>query len=455
MSVSKNIAAFLRPRTWKLGLKSLLLHPMRSALTVLGILIGVTSVIWLLAIGEGISQEAQRRIEDLGAENIIVRSVKPPDQSGGNFRQINAFGVTRAEYRMVQRTIPTVERVLPIREIVQRFTYTGNPNAQPVDGRLVGCTNGYEEVTRLEVNRGHFLTPVEVAQSKSVCVIAAELSRRLFPSEDPLGKQIYLPEKKEYFKIVGVLKPRNATAAIGGSLAAQDFSLDVYIPITTMRQRMGDQEVKRAGGSFSVKSFELSQITIQVKNVEDVPRTAELVTATFMANDPNRQDIAVVVPYELLEQAKVTRLMFMLFMGLIATISLVVGGIGIMNIMLATVTERTREIGIRRALGARRSDIVLQFLVETISLSVVGGIVGILVGLLCPILVVGAREGVEFLAPKLYSGLPEDAKVMTPVIVPASIPVAFCISVIVGVFFGLYPAYRAAQMDPIEALRHE
>lgn len=443
-------------RTWKLGIKSLLLHPMRSALTVLGIFIGVASVIWLLAIGEGISQQAQRQIEDLGAENIIIRSIQPPDESGGNFRQITAFGVKRAEVDLIANTIPTIKQVIPIREIVQKFAYMGNPNIKPIDGRLVGCTPEYKDVTRLVVDRGHFLTYRECDSRASVCVIAARLAERLFPSEDPLGKEVFLPEKKEYYRIVGVLKPRNATAAIGGSLAAQDFSLDIYIPLTTMQLRMGDTEMRRTGGSFSAKSFELSQITVQVANVSDVPRTAKLVEATMRNRSVSeRQDIAVVVPYELLEQARTTRLMFMMFMGLIAAISLIVGGIGIMNIMLATVTERTREIGIRRALGGKRRDITLQFLVETISLSVVGGLCGILGGLLCPLVVIGGRRAIEEFWPSLYADLPDVARIMSPEIVPISIPIAFFISVAVGVLFGLYPAMRAAQMDPIEALRHE
>jgi putative ABC transport system permease protein len=207
-------------------------------------------------------------------------------------------------------------------------------------------------------------------------------------------------------------------------------------------------------GSFEVELVELSQITFQIDRVENVRSTAEVIDQTLKRHH-EYDDYGVTVPLELLEQARTTRMMFIIFMGLIAAISLLVGGIGIMNIMLATVTERTREIGIRRALGAKRRDITRQFLAETVSLSVVGGLTGIVGGLACGPVIRWARELLTAAFPQVMKNLPEVIQTVSPEIVPWSLPLAFGISVGVGVLFGLYPAIRAAHMDPIEALRHE
>jgi len=435
-------------RTWRLGVKSLLLHPLRSLLTVLGIFIGTASVIWLLAIGEGISRKAQEQIESLGANNVIVRSIKPPSEATEGSRGPVPYGLTRDDYITLIDTIPTIERALPIREIRRRFGY----RHRLVDGRLVGCTPEYQEVNRLQVARGRFLGETDVEERKNHCVLAAGTAERLFPYEDPLGRSIHVEE--DYYVVVGVMKPRAPSAGIGGSLAAQDFSNDVYVPITTLWDRIGDFVVTRRSGTFEGEIVELSQVTLRVDKIAHVLQTADLIEETIKRSH-RFDDVGTTVPLELLEQARVMRLMFMVFMGVIAAISLVVGGIGIMNIMLATVTERTREIGIRRALGAKRGDITRQFLVETVVLAVVGGLTGVLGGLTCRPLVAWLRVGMESAIPNAMEQLPEVIKSVQPTVVPWSIPLAFGISVAVGVIFGLYPAMRAASLDPIEALRHE
>lgn len=434
--------------TFVLGVKSLLLHPMRSLLTVLGIFIGVASVVWLLAIGEGISAKAQEQIAGLGADNVIVRSIKPPSDADSNQRGPVPYGITRADYAALTETIPTIERALPIRELRRRFVFQG----RVVDGRLVGCTPEYADVTQLHVDRGHFIESPDVTRQENVCALAAEVAERLFPIEDPIGRSIRI--ENAVYRVVGVMEPKNPSAAVGGSLAAQEFSNDVYIPISTLWSRIGDQIVTRRSGSFEGEVVELSQVTLRVRDISDVIETAEIVRRTLQRSH-DADDYGITVPLELLEQAKTTRLMFIVFMGLIAAISLVVGGIGIMNIMLATVTERTREIGIRRAIGAKRSDIIRQFLVETIALSVVGGITGILGGLTCRPLTAAARMGAERFMPDVMRDLPDVVRSVEPIVVSWSIPLAFGISVGVGLIFGVYPAFRAAMMDPIEALRHE
>ncbi|HVA51090.1 MAG TPA: ABC transporter permease [Pirellulales bacterium] len=435
-------------RTWSLGVKNLLLHPLRSLLTVVGMFIGVASVIWLLAIGNGISVAVQKQIEGLGAENIIVRSIKPPSETLAGRDGPVPYGLTRDDFARLSETIPTVDRAVPVRELRREFRYVD----RLIDGRLVGCTPEYVEATKLDVERGRFLSDADLQDHANVCVLAAGTATRLFPFEDPLGRSIKV--EKDYYVVIGVTEDRAPSAGIGGSLDSQDYSHDVYIPISALWLRIGDLVITMRNASFEGEIVQLSQITLQVDEVEHVLLTAEIVKNT-LADYHQAPDYGVTVPLELLEQAKTTQLMFILFLGLIAAISLLVGGIGIMNIMLATVTERTREIGIRRALGAKQSDIARQFLMETVVLSVVGGITGIVGGLTCKPATRLLRRALVELFPSAMRNLPDVVRELEPAVVNWSIPLAFGIAVAVGIVFGLYPARRAAALDPIEALRHE
>ena len=432
-------------QTVELGLKSLLLHKMRAGLAAFGIFIGTTTVIWLVAMGEGVSYRAQQQILELGATNIIVRTKEP--NSGSEARDSNSrvktYGLLRKDYIRIVENIPNIRRAVPMREL--RFELRlGNRTA---DAKLVGCVVDYIELNQLEIARGRWLTPRD--RGNKVVVLADDTAKRLFPFENPIGRTIWVGS--EFYKVIGQTKPRMASAAIGGSLDSRDYNLDAYIPLKTLRQRIGDLVMKRVGGEFQGEQVELSQITVEANSIEDVDETAAIIE-TLLKKFHDEEDYAVVVPKELLRQAERTRAMFNVLLVVIAGISLLVGGIGIMNIMLATVTERTREIGIRRALGATRQHIIQQFLTETVVLTFSGGMLGMFAGLLCGPLFRGLRGGLTMMSPDL---LPPIVYTLEPRIAPWSVALSLFISLGVGVIFGVYPARQAALMDPIEALRHE
>jgi len=420
--------AFRIVRTLKVGLKSLMLHKMRSVLTALGVIFGVCSVIAMLSIGEGAGWEAQQQIRLLGSNNIIIKSVKPPEEEVANVdrSRLLMYGLTYKDAERIATTIPAVKVVVPMKSIDKDVFY----RARRVSTRVVGTVPWFPQIANFRAARGHFITTTDMRRKKNICVLGEGIAKKLFTYMDPLEKEVKIGP--HYYRVVGMMEHR-ATAKKKG--AVEDLNLDIYIPLTTAQERYSDVNVKMSAGTYAMEKVELRQMTVRVKDVENVPATAKAIRQV-LKRFHQKDDYEIIVPLELLHQAEKTKRIFNIVLGSIAAISLLVGGIGIMNIMLASITERTREIGVRRALGAKRKDIILQFLVETVVLSAGGGIVGLTIGVVIPRLVTYFAD-------------------MKTIVTAWSLILAFGISAAIGVIFGLYPASRAANMDPIEALRHE
>ena len=419
-------------RSVRLGVKSLWLRKLRSLLTVLGIVFGVCSVIAMLAIGEGASSAAQDEIKTLGSQNIIIRSSKPPDeQKFSNSRQnfVSDYGLDALDVTRIQATVPNVSVVIPAR-IIRDYVWN---ITRRVDCEIFGTTPLYPVLRNQRIGRGRFFTETELREGATVCVIGAEMAEILFPTEAPLGKDVKIASN--YYRVIGVMeaqvKPKSDSDEISTAVPVHR----AFIPLETARIHFGELLVKHRSGSFEAERVAIHEITAKVANPTDVPQVSSAIK-TLLEKFHNKKDYEIIVPLELLRRAERTKQIFNIVLGSIAAISLLVGGIGIMNIMLASVTERTREIGIRRALGARRRDIITQFLVESVILSGTGGVIGVLFGILVPFAVTYFSD-------------------MKTIITPWSPLIAFTISAAVGVIFGLYPAQRAAEMDPVEALRHE
>jgi putative ABC transport system permease protein len=415
----------------RLGLKSVGVHRLRSTLTILGIVLGVGSVIVMLSVGEAARYQAIQQIKDLGATNIIIRSVKPVDDNKQNQQRfLLQYGLTMEDMDRIRSTVPTVVSVTPMREFRRDIRHLD----QKIEGRAVAVQPNFMQMNGLKLSRGRFITNLDNERYANVAVLGSEAAEKLFPVEDPINKSVRVGDR-HFYTVVGVTEYRSPSAGVGSSLSAQDYNRDVYIPFDTDKVRFGKVLIYERPGSITYEKLEISQLTVTVDAMEDVKQTATIIEG-LIDQFHTQKDTLITIPLDLLEKAEQTQRIFTLVLGAIASISLIVGGIGIMNIMLATVTERTREIGIRRALGAKRRDIGLQFLVETVVLSSAGGVLGVCAGI-----------GLAFLVSHLFT--------FPTIVKPWSPMVAFAVSVAVGLIFGTYPARRAAYMDPIEALRHE
>jgi putative ABC transport system permease protein len=428
-------------RSFVLALRSLWLHKLRSLLSVLGIIIGTVSVITLMGFGEGNMRDALEDIKRQGATNVIIRSVKPSDDASSKRTRTLLYGLTYADYKQFL-ILDSIVSSVPMRIFPQEVR---NLHRMYIS-RVVATTSAYQNVNKIDMVEGRFLLdsddvedPGDDNEMRNVIVLGADVAEALFPFQSPVKEKRSVLLNKNQYRVVGVIKERSALTSAGGG--SEEFNGDVYIPLSTCRGRFGERITVRQSGSFTAEQVELHQVTLTISDTDKV-RDAGKVIADQLERSHVKKDWSVTVPLDRLEEAERAKARGMILIFIIASISLLVGGIGIMNIMLATVTERTREIGIRRALGAKRWDITFQFLIEAMVQTSVGGALGTLLGI-----------GLVFF-------LPWAARTAFKMNLPAqlnisSIFLSMGVSVGVGVFFGLYPAFRASRLDPIEALRHD
>ncbi|HAI16448.1 MAG: ABC transporter ATP-binding protein [Gammaproteobacteria bacterium] len=419
----------------QVGIKSIFSHGLRSMLTVLGIVIGVAAVIAMLAVSEGASYEAQQQFRDLGASNILLKSVKPAEveensRQGFGPPQAVVYGLTNADITTIRDTIPGVSNVISSRIVKKNVWNLGiNTNTD-----VVGTTVDYPVSRNYNLRAGRFFSQAEVRDHANVVVLSDEVANALFPIDNPIGQSIKIDS--DYYNVVGIMESEGFSnlgqSQAGSSNAAPSR---IFIPFTASKSRFGETTMRQTAGGMESETVELHEAIIQIEGQESVIEVGEIIEQILQRRH-KEVDYEIEVPLALLRQAEESALRDQIVAGAIAGISLLVGGIGIMNIMLASVTERTREIGIRRAMGAKKRDIITQFLVEAVILSGVGGVIGVVLGVVIPIII------------SIFWG-------MTTIVTPIAPILAFSISAMIGVIFGIYPSMRAADMDPVEALRHE
>ncbi len=416
-------ASLLNAPELKLGLENLRLHKLRSLLTMLGMIFGVAAVVSMMSIGAGAQQQVMAFIEDLGVRNLIVEAREAGDrQALDRIRKLSA-GLSFQDLRVIRANVEGLAAATARKKVTPTKVLPRPRGDMP---SVYGVEPGYQDIARLRVVEGRFFDAAENDRAAPVCVLGQGVRMSLFGTGTALGE--YVKANEQWYHVVGVVGPQVTAQAEVAGLSTQDRNNLVYVPLQAAMLRSED--------AYAYLKDEIDGIYLQLQEGVDPLATASVVRGILDAAHRGADDFALVVPAELLAQQRRTQRVFDMVMVALASISLLVGGIGIMNIMLATILERTREIGTRRAVGARRRDIVRQFLVETILISFVGGVLGILFG-------AGMSRVIAWLAG------------WSTIVTPGSILLAFLVSVSVGLVFGVYPALKAARLDPVEALHSE
>ena len=405
----------------RLAISGLVDHKFRSFLTMLGIIFGVASVITMLSIGEGAKREAIAKYQDLGVNNIIIREKSLSNEELEEVRAKFSPGLSIQDANVIKEIVPGVELVASQAEISTDVKHAD----KSVRSTIIGVSPEFLGMMNYRLQDGELINANHYDQRLKVCVLGAGVATTLFQKENPIGQMIKIED--QWLEVVGVLASKTLFTETVGELAARDLNTDVYVPLSTFLNRFSRE---------NVLTSEIQQITVQVNNSGRLLEASKLADEILKRRHFNNSDYNIVIPFELLKQEEKERQIYNFLLGAIAAISLLVGGIGIMNIMLATVMERTREIGIRRAIGARKADIMSQFVTEAVAISITGGIIGVLLGITLSLTVSLFTDVSTYI--RLYS-----------------IVIAFAFSVIVGISFGYLPAKNAADLKPVDSIRYE
>jgi putative ABC transport system permease protein len=406
-----------------MGFQNLLLHGLRSLLTMLGMIFGVAAVVSMLSIGAGARQKVMALIEQMGVHNLIVEAKETMEwQAHQKVRKISP-GLTLLDYRVIADDLDGIVASTPRKRMTPSKMIPKPQQDMPV---IYGVNPDYRKIAGLQLINGRFFDKDDEDAGAPVCVLGASARWSIFGSADAVGEFVKVNE--QWFRVIGVVSPQLSSDTAVAGLPSVDVNNAIYVPLQSAFQRLED--------SYSDVRDEIDGIYLEFGDPSAIPGASQVVRAVLDSSHHGADDFSIIVPAELLAEQRRTERLFNTVMVAIASISLLVGGIGIMNIMLASILERTREIGLRRAVGARRSDIVRQFVVEATMISFAGGTIGVVLGFVI-------SRSIAWLAG------------WSTIVTFGSISLAFLVSISVGLIFGIYPATKAASLDPVEAIRYE